>query len=56
MIIEITYWDYSTWHPCDICNNKPDKDWSLATIDGKRHCMYCLGNLVTYGKAVVKEI
>ena len=47
MELNITYWDYSTWRPCDICGDKPESDWMLATVNGKRHCMNCLGDLVT---------
>ena len=50
MLIDITYWDYSTHRKCDICEGKPadvgEIYWHLATIDGKQHCMCCLGNLV----------
>ena len=51
MKIDITYWDFSTWRKCDICGISPVTHWSLATIDGKRYCMNCLGNLVNRGKA-----
>ena len=51
MKIDITYWDYSTSYKCDVCGDEPIDYWHLATVNGKRHCMCCLGNLVNYGKA-----